>query len=352
MASPQEKERYTGDIQGDERTREQEYQECEEIEFSPQQHRIWADLYAGITHPQLMAHVVSEYHQGRELLALDPERIPSLAEINRQITPRTGWKTERTVVRYTKADDWYQKFAERTFLITDYLRTREQLDFTPEPDMFHDIVGHLPYLTLEFYAQIENRFAPVFLAATNEEREVIKRLAWYSTEFGLVKEANRVKIFGAGIISGRQELANTIAEIQRLEQLGLLDPAQDAYVQLVALYQSHEAKIDALLEGINQLHAQGEMASPESGWNVMDDLCQKLGIDRTGYLGGNVIIAPFKLESVAKIPKTVYALNPVLFLIDSWDQLHRELDRFFHPILERHYYGSFAAAYLSGKPRS
>ena len=111
-----------------------------------------------------------------------------------QINPRTGWTIERTAVRYTNANDWYQKFARRTFLITDYLRSREQLSFTPEPDMFHDIFGHLPYLTLDFYAHLEDKFAPAYLKATAEEREVIKQLAWYSTEFGLVIEDKRIEV--------------------------------------------------------------------------------------------------------------------------------------------------------------
>ena len=71
------------------------------------------------------------------------------------------------------------------------------MEFTPEPDMFHDIFGHLPYLTMEFYARIEDKFAPAYLKATPDEREVIKRLAWYSTEFGLVVEDNHFKVFGA-----------------------------------------------------------------------------------------------------------------------------------------------------------
>ena len=132
------------------------------------------------------------------LLKLDPRRIPTVSYLNEQIQPRTGWRIERTVVRYTLADDWYQKFAQRIFLITDYLRTRDQMEFTPEPDMFHDIFGHLPYLTQNFYARIEDKFAPAYLKATETEREVIKRLAWYSTEFGLVMEDNRFKVFGAG----------------------------------------------------------------------------------------------------------------------------------------------------------
>ena len=158
--------------------------------------------------------------------------IPTVAHLNDHITPRTGWHIERTVVRYTLADDWYKKFSQRIFLITDYLRSRDQMEFTPEPDMFHDIVGHLPYLTMEFYAHIEDKFAPAYMKATQEEREVIKRLAWYSTEFGLVIEDNRFKVFGAGIISGRAEFANTIMEFYRLSRDNVIDYTGNVFEQI------------------------------------------------------------------------------------------------------------------------
>ena len=206
---------YTGDIApvGQHVDPSREYSaESQEIDFSSEQHAIWADLFAGVNQAYLMDHICQEYKDGLALVELDPKHIPTVAHLNARITPRTGWHIERTVVRYTLADDWYRKFAQRIFLITDYLRDRDQMEFTPEPDMFHDIVGHLPYLTMEFYARIEDKFAPAYMKATPDEREVIKRLAWYSTEFGLVVEDNCFKVFGAGIISGRAELANAIME--------------------------------------------------------------------------------------------------------------------------------------------
>ena len=163
---------------------------------------------------------------------LDPRRIPTVAHLNERIQPRTGWRIERTAVRYTLADDWYQKFARRIFLITDYLRSRAEMEFTPEPDMFHDIFGHLPYLTQDFYARIEDKFAPAYLKASTDEREVIKRLAWYTTEFGIIVEDGRFKVFGAGTISGRSELANTIMEFYRLGRDNVIDYSGDIYAQL------------------------------------------------------------------------------------------------------------------------
>jgi phenylalanine-4-hydroxylase len=148
MTTNQNPPLYTGDIAEQHIDPSREYStENQEIVFSEDQHAIWADLYAGIHQAYLMEHICQEYKQGLALLELDPRRIPTVGHLNAHITPRTGWHIERTVVRYTQADDWYRKFAERIFLITDYLRDRDQMEFTPEPDMFHDIFGHLPYLT-------------------------------------------------------------------------------------------------------------------------------------------------------------------------------------------------------------
>lgn len=172
MSKNQSAPAYTGDIAAQEIDPSREYsKENQEIEFSGEQHAIWADLFAGIYQPYLIEHICAEWKAGMELLELSPMGICTVRHLIDHITPRTGWRIERTVVRYTLADDWYKKFGQRVFLITDYLRTRDQMEFTPEPDMFHDIFGHLPFLTQKFYAEIEDKFAPAYMKATQEERE-------------------------------------------------------------------------------------------------------------------------------------------------------------------------------------
>jgi len=327
---------YTGDIAKEEFDPNREYTaESQEINFSDEQHAIWADLFAGIHRSYLLEHICSEFKHGLELLQLDPHHIPTVAQLNEQITPQTGWRIERTAVRYTLADDWYKKFAQRIFLITDYLRTRDQMEFTPEPDMFHDIFGHLPYLTQKFYARIEDKFAPAYMKATEDEREVIKRLAWYSTEFGLVMEDNRFKIFGAGTISGRAELANTIMEFYRLSRDNLFDYSANVYEQLQVYYNRHKNDIDRIVEGVNELHHKGQMSSQDMGWNVVHALYDKLGIPHEGYLGGEVILAPFEIETIARIPKTVYAFNPMFFVCESFEQMDALLESYLGPIAAR-----------------
>lgn len=327
---------YTGDIAKQEIDPTKEYsRENQELFFSDEQHSIWADLFAGVHQPYLLEHVCKEWLTGMELLQLNPKQIPTVEHLTKNITPRSGWRIERTVVRYTLADDWYKKFAQRVFLITDYLRTRDQMEFTPEPDMFHDIFGHLPFLTQEFYARIEDKFAPAYMKATQEEREVIKRLAWYSTEFGLVTQDNRFKIFGAGIISGRSEFTHTIMEFYRLGRDNVIDYSKNIFAQLEKHFEKNKKDLYRIIDGVNELHQQGQMASQESGWNVVLALYNKLGIAREGMFGGEVILAPFDVETIARIPKTVYAFNPMFFVCESLEKMDELLDSYLKPIALR-----------------
>ncbi|MBI3168860.1 MAG: hypothetical protein HYZ22_10300 [Chloroflexi bacterium] len=326
---------YTGDIAEQQITTQEYSKENQELSFSDEQHAIWADLFAGIHQPYLTEHICNEWMTGMDLLKLDPKHIPTVKHLIDHITPRSGWHIERTVVRYTMADDWYKKFAQRVFLITDYLRTRDQMEFTPEPDMFHDIFGHLPFLTQEFYARIEDKFAPAYLKATTEEREVIKRLAWYSTEFGLVVQNNRFKVFGAGIISGRKELTRTIIEFYRLGRDNVIDFTKDVYHQLHQHFVANKSNLYKIIDGVNALHQKGQMSSADEGWNVVLGLYKNLGIKQEGIFGGDVILIPFNVETIARIPKTVYAFNPMLFVSDSLEEMDAILDSYLKPIAQR-----------------
>ena len=177
------------------------------MEFSAEQDQVWATLITNQL-PKVKQHACSLYLDGYSRLQLPADRIPSLQELNDEITPRTGWRAVRTGERYSDAVPWYQAFAGKQFLVTDYMRGWEELEFTPEPDMFHDIFGHLPFMTIPEYTELQELFAPAFEKANADQREDIKRLAWFSTEFGLILENGEMKAFGAGLISSMAELEN------------------------------------------------------------------------------------------------------------------------------------------------
>ena len=179
------------------------------MEFDADTHNIWKALYTKQL-PGTQSYACTDYLEGFDLLQLPEDHIPSVEFLNSKMTHRTGWSVKRTDVRYTNAVPWYGKFDQKIFLITDYMRSWDEINWTPEPDMFHDIFGHLPFMTLPHYTKLQEMFAPAFLAADDEQKENIKRLAWFSTEFGLIREHGELKIFGAGLISGNSEMKNVV----------------------------------------------------------------------------------------------------------------------------------------------
>ncbi len=229
-----------------------------DVEFTEEQHGIWRDLYARQL-PQVQKYACHEYLEGADNLKLPPDQIPSVPWLNERIMPRTGWKTLRTRVRYSDAVQWYAHFAAREFLITDYVRSRDELDFTPEPDMFHDVYGHLPYFTLPRYVEIQELFAPAFhKAKTDEQRENIKRLAWFSTEFGLTRQDGELKMFGTGLISSKGEMEHVIAGNTPLKPFKIdtivnFDKAIWSYNETLFVFDSLEALKEELLSYFNTL---------------------------------------------------------------------------------------------------
>jgi phenylalanine-4-hydroxylase len=188
--------------------------------FTEAQTRTWQKLY-DMLEPRVLEHGCREYVEGYRSLELPRERIPTVDYLNSKIEPATGWQVVRTSVRYSDAVDWYTEFAKKHFLITDYIREEHELEFTPEPDMFHDVFGHLPFLMIPAYAEFEDLFAPTFLRADDEMREQIKRLAWYTAEFGMVRENGELKIFGAGLLSSAGEIDKVMSGGTPLEEFSI-----------------------------------------------------------------------------------------------------------------------------------
>jgi len=179
------------------------------MDVRQEQDGVWKTLFHRQT-PQVEAFACQEYLDGSATLRLPDDRVPSLDELEAAITPRTGWRLRRTPVRYSDALPWYRHFHRKIFLVTDYMRSKEELDFTPEPDMFHDIFGHLPFLVLPEYTGLLDLFAPAFLRTDDDHREQIKRLAWFTTEFGLIRQAGRLKVFGSGLLSSVGEIRHVM----------------------------------------------------------------------------------------------------------------------------------------------
>jgi len=174
------------------------------------QHRTWTQLWE-LLEPRLQAHACREYLAGRQALGYTAARIPDLDRLDARIQAATGWRLVLTSERHLDPEGWYRRFAQREFLLTDHVRAAEELEYAPEPDLLHDLVGHVPYLLDPRYTAVEELFAPAFLRADQAGREAVKQLAWYSTEFGLLRQDGALKVLGAGLISSAGEIDRVAA---------------------------------------------------------------------------------------------------------------------------------------------
>lgn len=133
---------------------------------------------------------------------LNADAIPNFEELNRVLTAKTGWTIE-VVPGMIPVDDFFELLSQRKFCSSTWLRKKSQLDYLEEPDMFHDIFGHIPLLIDPEYALFVEKFA---LLGKKHKGNVsmlnaLQRLYWYTIEFGLIKKENKAEIYGAGIIS-------------------------------------------------------------------------------------------------------------------------------------------------------
>ena len=148
--------------------------------------------------------------EGVEVLGMTPDRIPSLAEMSLRMHDATGWRIAR-IPGLLHEKDFFNLLAQRIFPSTDYIRGGEELDYTPAPDCFHDMFGHMPMLTEPAFADFYQMFGQAALKAEGPDRPRLERLHWFTVEFGLIRQAEGLRIFGAGILSSKNEVVHALS---------------------------------------------------------------------------------------------------------------------------------------------
>ena len=177
--------------------------------YTPEQHEVWAELVRRRM-PQLEEHACVEYLDGFHQIGLREDSISNLAEVNKRLGPRTGWNAT-PVSGFLPPDAFFEMLAARQFPTTTWLRKRESLEYTPEPDIFHDVFGHVPMHAHPVFADFLQHYGSVCARIKDKETlERLGRLFWYTVEFGLIREGGKVKVYGSGVISSQNECTNVI----------------------------------------------------------------------------------------------------------------------------------------------
>jgi phenylalanine-4-hydroxylase len=177
--------------------------------YTAEDHEVWQILYAKRMR-ELESTASDVFLEGAEIIGLAPEHIPNLAEVNRRLRRRTGWSAV-PVGGFLPAREFFESLAQRRFPTTITIRAKDKIDYVPEPDIFHDVFGHVPLHSDPAFAGFLQKCGEVAARASNDaEVEMMTRLFWFTVEFGLVQEGGQTKIYGSGLISSAGDAANAL----------------------------------------------------------------------------------------------------------------------------------------------
>lgn len=177
--------------------------------YTIEEHAVWAILYDRRmrTLHQTGSRV---FLDGAERIGLQPERVPDLADVNHRLAARTGWSAVG-VSGYLPAREFFSCLSQRRFPTTLTVRPRTQLDYLPEPDIFHDVFGHVPLHADPVFADFLQSFGRLAAtAAADDQVQGLARLFWFTVEFGLIREQGDVKVYGSGLISSHSDADNAL----------------------------------------------------------------------------------------------------------------------------------------------
>lgn len=177
--------------------------------YTEENHRAWSILYE--RRMETLADTGSHvFLQGAATIGIGASYVPDLKDVNARLAARTGWAAV-PVSGFLPAKEFFGCLAERRFPTTVSVRSMAQLDYLPEPDIFHDVFGHVPLHAHPVFADFLQRFGQAATCAVSEEQvEAMARLFWFTVEFGLVHEDGAVKVYGSGLISSHGDAANAL----------------------------------------------------------------------------------------------------------------------------------------------
>ena len=177
--------------------------------YTAEQHAVWAELVGRVL-PELEKHAAQEYLDGFQIIGLKADCLPNLSSISARLRPRTGWSST-PVSGFLPAPAFFEMLAMRCFPTTTWLRSRESLEYTPEPDIFHDVFGHVPMHAHKVFADFLEHCGRVCAEIPDAGvLEKLGRLFWYTVEFGVIRQQDTIKVYGSGLISSHGECRNVI----------------------------------------------------------------------------------------------------------------------------------------------
>lgn len=223
--------------------------------YTETDHAVWGQLFRR-QRDVLQGRACPEFLQAIDALGIDDREIPRFEVLNRTLQQATGWRligVEGLLPELT----FFEHLAAREFPVTWWIRRPEQIDYLSEPDLFHDLFGHVPLLLNPVFADYMQAYGAGGVRAStfgNEPLANLTRLYWYTVEFGLIQTRDGLRIYGAGILSSKGESIHCLEsaapnrigfDLQRVMQTRYrIDSYQKTYFVIDSFEQLFKATVD------------------------------------------------------------------------------------------------------------
>ncbi len=179
--------------------------------YTAADHAVWKTLFRR-QRELLVGRACQEFLDTQDIMGMGEDQIPKFSELNRQLQATTGW-TLIGVEGLLPELDFFEHLANRRFPVTWWIRRPDQLDYLSEPDLFHDLFGHVPLLMNPVFADYMQAYGRGGVKAHGigpEALAQLTRLYWYTVEFGLIDTPEGLRIYGAGIVSSKGESIHSL----------------------------------------------------------------------------------------------------------------------------------------------
>ena len=180
------------------------------IHYTDEEHARW-QLLRRRQQKHLDNYAAPIYLRALYQLEIPKDHIPQCSEVTERLLDATGWQVV-PVPALIDFPTFFNLLARKRFPAASFIRSEEDMDYLPEPDIFHEILGHTPLLTDPDYASFVEAYGKAGCRASQEERGWLARLFWFTVEFGLLDTDDGTKAFGAGIVSSRTELPYSVED--------------------------------------------------------------------------------------------------------------------------------------------
>ena len=185
-----------------------------DVEYTEDEQDIWRHVSSRLEELH-QKHASPFYLQAKRDLGISNDRIPQLSEMNRRLKERTNFRLA-PIEGLVDTRAFLSWLSWRTMLSTQYIRHASRPEYTPEPDIVHEAIGHIPMFTNQAFADYSQFIGHGARIATDQQIEELGRLYWYTVEFGLVEDDGEIKAYGAGLLSSFGELEHAFSdEVER-----------------------------------------------------------------------------------------------------------------------------------------